>query len=35
VVTMVLIGVLLKLRPDVLSKSPSLKDVSALQESND
>ncbi len=35
VVTMVLIGVLLKLRPDVLSKSPSLKDVPALQESND
>jgi len=35
VVTMVLIGVLLKLRPDVLSKSPSLKDVPALQESGD
>lgn len=34
VVTMVLIGVLLKLRPDVLRKTPSLKDVPALQESN-
>jgi cobalt/nickel transport system permease protein len=34
VVTMVLIGVLLKLRPDVLSKSPSLKDLPELQESN-
>ncbi len=34
VVTMVLIGVLLNLRPDVLSKSPSLKDVPTLQKSN-
>ena len=35
VVTMVLVGMLLKLRPDVLSKSPSLKDLPALQESKE
>lgn len=32
VVTVVLVSVLLKLRPDVLSKSPSLKDLPAFQE---
>ncbi|MCW4044072.1 MAG: energy-coupling factor ABC transporter permease [Candidatus Bathyarchaeota archaeon] len=34
VVTMVLVGALLKLRPDVMSKSPSLKDLPIVQESN-
>jgi cobalt/nickel transport system permease protein len=35
VVTVVLVGVLMKLRPDVLSKSPSLKNLPALQNSNE
>jgi cobalt/nickel transport system permease protein len=35
VVTMILVGLLLKLRPDVLSKSPSLKDLPALQGANE
>jgi cobalt/nickel transport system permease protein len=34
VVTMVLVGMLLKFRPDVLSKSPSLKELPAVQDSN-
>jgi len=34
-VTMILVALLLKLRPDVLSKSPSLKDLPELQESNE